>query len=526
MQLFLKELQFHVKGVALMNPVIKGCSHILVHVPNVMLEAGTTQILERENKNSDYLLKINDYIRSYEDCISYPPNQAYIGNIYPDKLNDIPRPWYQNPLPPKRFGSFGEIMPEDEFYALMQISDVFDLVLLEKDFVKEVRRKLEGHPLISEKDLSRLKEGVSLEEIERQIENKAVPLRFNGKIVGCVKKAHDKDITLSSHVMLENLATKASAVLAFKHLLKNTGMSPEEIDYIIECSEEACGDMNQRGGGNFAKAIGEIVGCSNATGADVRGFCAGPAHALLNAASLVKAGVFKNIVVVAGGATAKLGMNGRDHVKKGLPLLEDVLGGFAVLVSQDDGINPIIRLDSIGRHTIGAGASPQAVMHAVAVEPLERLGLKVTDVDKYSVEMQNPEITEPAGAGDVPKANYKMIAALGVKRGDIEKSQIDEFILKHGMPGFAPTQGHIPSGVPVLGHIREKILKGEIKRAMIIGKGSLFLARMTNLFDGISMIIEANPGVKEEKGVEEKEIRKMIAKALRDLAEHLIGSEV
>jgi betaine reductase len=165
-------------------------------------------------------------------------------------------------------------------------------------------------------------------------------------------------------------------------------------------------------------------------------------------------------------------------------------------------------------------------MHAVVVEPLERLGLKVTDVDKYSVEMQNPEITEPAGAGDVPKANYKMIAALGVKRGDIEKSQIDEFILKHGMPGFAPTQGHIPSGVPVLGHIREKILKGEIKRAMIIGKGSLFLARMTNLFDGISMIIEANPGVKEEKGVEEKEIRKMIAKALRDLAEHLIGSEV
>ena len=32
--------------------------------------------------------------------------------------------------------------------------------------------------------------------------------------------------------------------------------------------------------------------------------------------------------------------------------------------------------------------------------------------------MQNPEITKPAGAGDVPEANYKMIAALGVKRGD------------------------------------------------------------------------------------------------------------
>lgn len=491
-----------------------------------MVEGGTTQILEKENKNSEYIQKLNDHIRSYEECIAYAPNQAYIGNIYPDELYNIPKPWYQNLVSPKRFGEFGEIMPEDEFYALMQISDVFDLVLLEKKFVEEVKEKLKNHPLINEKDLAKLKEGVSLEEIEKQIDNKAVPLRFKGKIVGCVKKAHDKDVTLSSHVMMENLATKASAVLAFKYLLKNTGINVEEIEYILECSEEACGDMNQRGGGNFAKAIGEVVGCSNATGADVRGFCAGPSHALLSAAALVSAGVFKNVVVVAGGATAKLGMNGRDHVKKGMPLLEDVLGGFAVLVSANDGINPLIRLDSIGRHTIGAGASPQAVMHAVVVEPLERLGLRITDVDKYSVEMQNPEITEPAGAGDVPKANYKMIAALGVKRGDIDKSQMEEFILKHGMPGFAPTQGHIPSGIPILGYARKKILKGELKRVMSIGKGSLFLARMTNLFDGISMIIEANPGIKEEKGPEEKEIRGMIAKVLRDFAEHLINSEV
>ena len=55
--------------------------------------------------------------------------------------------------------------------------------------------------------------------------------------------------------------------------------------------------------------------------------------ALISASSLVKAGVYKNVLVVAGGASAKLGMNGKDHVKKGLPVLEDVLGGFAVLIS-------------------------------------------------------------------------------------------------------------------------------------------------------------------------------------------------
>lgn len=38
--------------------------------------------------------------------------------------------------------------------------------------------------------------------------------------------------------------------------------------------------------------------------------------------------------MVAGGASAKLGMNAKDHVKKGLPVLEDVVGGFAVVISE------------------------------------------------------------------------------------------------------------------------------------------------------------------------------------------------
>ena len=40
--------------------------------------------------------------------------------------------------------------------------------------------------------------------------------------------------------------------------------------------------------------------------------------------ALVKSGIYKNVLVVAGGATAKLGMNGKDHVKKDLPIIEDV----------------------------------------------------------------------------------------------------------------------------------------------------------------------------------------------------------
>ena len=118
--------------------------------------------------------------------------------------------------------------------------------------------------------------------------------------------------------------------------------------------------------------------------------------------------------------------------------------------------------------------------------------------------MQNPDITKPAGAGDVPNANYKMIGALAVKMGNLDRKELPSFIENHGMVGWAPTQGHIPSGVPYLGFAREDIMNGKIKNAMIVGKGSLFLGRMTNLFDGISFVIEENSS-KKFQGLEEDE---------------------
>ena len=56
---------------------------------------------------------------------------------------------------------------------------------------------------------------------------------------------------------------------------------------------------------------------------------------------------------------------------------------------------------------------------------------------------------------------------------------------------------------------------------MIVGKGSLFLGIMTNLFDGVSCMIEANKGIeKEAVKVDEQQIKKMIAEAMRKLAEN------
>ncbi|MFR5879323.1 MAG: hypothetical protein ACLUEQ_00125 [Cloacibacillus evryensis] len=92
-------------------------------------------------------------------------------------------------------------------------------------------------------------------------------------------------------------------------------MKPEDIDFVVECSEEAAGDMNQRGGGNFAKAIAEIAGCANASGCDVRA-----SAPVLSTRCLPARRWWLPVPAKcrghAGGAIPKLYMNARDHVKK------------------------------------------------------------------------------------------------------------------------------------------------------------------------------------------------------------------
>ena len=175
-----------------------------------------------------------------------------------------------------------------------------------------------------------------------------------------------------------------------------------------------------------------------------------------------------------------------------MPIVEDVLSSLAVWVGQDDGVNPQLRLDCVGKHEVGAGSSAQAIATSTVLDPLDAAGLKMTDVDKFGVELHDPEVTEPAGSGNVPYTNYRLLASLAVVRGEITREQMPDFIREHCLPGYAPTQGHIPSAISFLGHARDMILSGEAKRIMFAAKGSLFLGRMTQLSDGISVMVERN----------------------------------
>src|SRR5262249_16204624 len=176
-------------------------------------------------------------------------------------------------------------------------------------------------------------------------------------------------------------------------------LDPLTLPYVLNSGEEAVGDRYQRGGGNLAKAVAEMCGCQAATGVDIKGFCCGPVHALTVAGSLVSARVFSQVAVGGGCAVAKLGMKYRGHLQHDQPILEDVLAAVAIVVSADDGVSPRLRLDALGRHTVAAGSSQKAIFEHLVSQPLERLGLRFTDVDKNATELPKSQMTAPNRCG-------------------------------------------------------------------------------------------------------------------------------
>lgn len=432
-----------------MSAAVHGCSLVLGHAPDLVRHGSKPT---REGAAD----QLKPALRSFGDALAYPPHQVFIGNLRPDALWEIERPWWKHAAEPKTEGPFGVFVDEEELYRRMAESDQFQLF------------HLDG----------------------RESHDGALPIYRNGDRAGFMDRAHDLDESLSASVLLENLACKATGALALECLLAATGFPPDELGYAIGCGEEAVGDRYQRGGGNLGKAIAEQAGCTNASGSDVKAFCAGPIHALVVAASLVSSGVYDHVAVVAGGSLAKLGMKFAGALRHDVPVLEDVLAGLAILVGPATDGAPTIRLDAVGRHRVGSGSAQQAVLEDLVVEPLQRLGRGILDVDRYATELHDPEITEPAGAGNVPQRNYKLIGALAVKRGELGRAKLDDFEHERGLPGFSPTQGHVASAVPWLPHGLAALRSGEIGSTMLVAKGSLFLGRMTELADGMSIVLE------------------------------------
>ena len=483
--------------------VLQGARFFLAHTPG-LVEHGSKPSRE-VSKDPSLLPAIRARLRSFEDAAAYPPHRVLLGDLYPDRLWDIERPWHQTSADDVlRCGPHGQLMPEEEFYALLKQCDPFNLVSLEDGFAAGISASSVEQDVAPHGATDLTASVFPISRIETKVNDPSegtLPLHLrDGRLIGCMASGHSEDASLTADVLLENLSCKATAVAALRTLLRDEQMDPGSIDYVINCGEEAVGDRYQRGGGNLGKAVAEACGCDNATGSDVKAFCCGPVHGLVMAAALVNSGLYDHVAVVGGCSLAKLGMKFQSHLEAGMPVLEDVLVGLAVLVSADDGVHPLLRLDSVGRHSVGAGSSQQAILGSLVREPLSRLALRYGDVDKYATELHNPEITEPAASGDVPAQNYRLIAAMATLDKEITREDMPNFVRQHGMPGFSPTQGHIASAMPFLGHAIERIIAGDMQRAMFLAKGSLFLGRMTHMSDGMSFILERNPSVVRQFG--------------------------
>ena len=116
-----------------------------------------------------------------------------------------------------------------------------------------------------------------LVEIKALCEKGALGLYSGERLVGAFEPGHAEDASLTADVLLENLAAKVTAAHSLGSLLNALKLSPEEIDFVISCSEEAVGDRYNRGGGNLAKAIAEEVGCENASGSERQSLLRRPA---------------------------------------------------------------------------------------------------------------------------------------------------------------------------------------------------------------------------------------------------------
>ena len=135
----------------------------MLHAPDLLYWQGTTPTMERiTNPDSQYLQSLPQHLRAYADAVKYPPNQVYIGNLSPEQLRELPRPWYEQEITANSQGPLGEIVDQVKFYALLKLVDRFNLVELEEGFSLSLKKDLEGQAMFSADELTLLEKGTEM----------------------------------------------------------------------------------------------------------------------------------------------------------------------------------------------------------------------------------------------------------------------------------------------------------------------------------------------------------------------------
>ena len=215
---------------------------------------------------------------------------------------------------PERYGKYGEIMPEDEFLGFMDICDVFDLIWLDKDFAARIKEKLAQDPVVGESQLAPPGKPGTRPLKSPKPWKSTWPCRCIWTAGWWVAAAGPMIRTKTSRPNVVALRSglqgqRRAGPVAFDQKQRARAL---EIDLWWNAPRGRGRRYAARRRQRWA--VAEIAGCGNASGFDVRGFCAGPAAAVIAGAGMVASGVRRNVAVLGGGSPPKLYMNSRDHV--------------------------------------------------------------------------------------------------------------------------------------------------------------------------------------------------------------------
>ncbi|HMA68139.1 MAG TPA: hypothetical protein VKO20_09980, partial [Desulfosalsimonadaceae bacterium] len=117
-------------GDVFVRPVVRSAVFCMAHVPGLVL-SGSKPRREIAYDRNGLRQRIVAHLRTFTDAVAYPPHQVMIGNLPPERLSAIKRPWHLHPLrEAKPEGPAGRFVDEAGFYAWLARADCARLLRL------------------------------------------------------------------------------------------------------------------------------------------------------------------------------------------------------------------------------------------------------------------------------------------------------------------------------------------------------------------------------------------------------------
>ena len=107
-----------------MSAAVHSCSLVLAHAPDLVRHGS-------KPTREDAAEQIAPRLRTFEEALGYPPHQVFLGNLRPEALWEIERPWWRHSGEAKRKGPFGVFIDEEELYRRLEAADQFQLLRLD-----------------------------------------------------------------------------------------------------------------------------------------------------------------------------------------------------------------------------------------------------------------------------------------------------------------------------------------------------------------------------------------------------------